>query len=99
MKVLDRSTESITKLRLAWQKSRSIAAENGHLDLLEQLDWAVWDERTLDLLLSYEHGTRELDMMGWLNLVSMVEHSASWAICLVSQQAELPDITDILAGR
>lgn len=97
MKPIERNSEGVRELRLAWQKSRSVAAEGGYLDLLSPndvdprgLDWAIGNEKTLDMLLAYEDGSRELDDNNWRNLCMVVSMSANWTVSLAARGCELP---------
>lgn len=97
MKEITRDSAGITQLIAAWQKARSNAAEADYLDLLGPhhglpgLDWAVGDERTLDMLLAYESGERPLDDNNWMNLCWVVRLSTGWSTCLAFRGWVMPD--------
>ncbi len=104
-KELPQSPDGVRELRLAWQKTRSVAAEGGYLDLLEGqpgirgLDPFVGNPKTLDMLLDFESGAKDIsDRFNWANLVRLVGFSESWDVGLRVRGYHLPNTSTILLG-
>lgn len=91
----------------AVQKLRSIAAEGGYADLLEDsvvggipikgLDWFVGNDKTVTILAEFAHGERSLDASTWFNYASIAATNHSIGVALAARGVQMPDPLDALA--
>lgn len=104
LRTLDMSRESIDHLLIAAQRSRSIAAEGGYLDLMSDVlgikgtgtDPWLGDERTITMLQRTSSGEIPLDRSLWMNLASMVDSSLNWQLSLSLRGFRMPTVAEVL---
>ena len=100
---LTMSTEAIDHLMIAAQRSRSIAAEGGYLDVMTGIPGIVpgtdrWlgDERTITMLERITTGQHALDKGLWINLAHMVNSSVNWQLSLSLRGVRMPTTAEII---
>jgi hypothetical protein len=102
MKTVEPNNEGFTHLLMAIVKARSVAAENGTLDLMGPWEfhsglepWTA-NPKTVELLAQLQSGERVCTPELWLNLAFMVEQSPCWAVGLTVRGVEMPSREAIL---
>lgn len=104
--LLTPTREGFNHLLVALQRTRSIAAEGGYLDILQDrdislgggssvrvrgLDNLAAHPKTLDLMADLAAGDRQCDASLWANISRMVATSPSWQISLAMRGKEMPE--------